>query len=223
MRLSVAGSRLDVQPQAVIVAGFTGRDQEAVRVHLEELMAGGIRVPEHVPTFYLVSPHVLTQADELLVTHAQTSGEAEIALVVDGEDTYVTLASDHTDRAAEALDIGLSKRVCPKVLASEAWRLKEVQGGWDSLQLRSWIQEDERRVLYQQGLAAELLPPHDLLAKIPFRRRPECFVLLAGTLPALGGVRASERFWAELRDPASSRVIRLSYRIRTLETLESPP
>ncbi len=223
MKFEVSGGVLEVHPQAVIVAGFTGRNQEAIRAHIAELMAQGMRAPDRVPAFYLVSPAVLTQADQIIVTHDQTSGEVEIAFLVRGDEVYVTLASDHTDRAAEALDIALAKQVCPKILATSAWRLAELRAGWDALEMRSWIHENGERVLYQEGSAAELLAPDDLFRSIPFKRRPDVFVVLGGTLPAIGKLRSSDYFWAELRDPRSGRSIHLEYGIHALDILEHSP
>lgn len=220
MKFDVAGEQVQLDFQAVIAGGFTGRDQSSTRAHLAELAAQGVRVPEQVPTFYPVSPNALTQAVRMIVTHARTSGEAEIALLVDGPQILVTLASDHTDRAVEAFDIALSKQVCPKVVAATAWRLEEVRAQWDSLVIRSWIQENGARLLYQEGRAGQLLAPDDLLARVPFKQAPGAYCLLGGTLPAIGPIRGSERFWAELFDPRRGLTIQLEYRVVTFNPLE---
>lgn len=216
MIFKVSGNRREIDFEAVIIAGFTGRNQPQVQAHVAELAAEGIRVPEHVPSFYLAPPHLLLQEKELVTTHHQTSGEAEIALIFDRNEIYVTVASDHTDRAAEALDIAVSKLACPKIIATEAWPIDEVRDRWDRLLLRSWIQENGNRVLYQQGAAGDLLSPDDLLALTPFNRRPDAFVLLTGTLPAIGGIRGSGHFWAELHDAATGNKIQLEYTIQVI-------
>lgn len=207
---------LEIEPEAVVVAGFTGRDQAKVRAHIEELAREGITSPASVPTFYLVPPASLVQTSEIVTVHPHTSGEVEIALLVDNEKTFVTLASDHTDRAAEALDIAVSKLACPKILATAVWPLADVLPNWDSLRVRSWIDENGQRHPYQDGAAATLLAPQPLLEKIPFQNRPACFVLLMGTLPVIGAIRGSRRFWAELFDHAGNRTLQLDYRIRHL-------
>ena len=206
-----------------MVAGFTNRDQNAARAHVEELAAHGVRAPSKVPAYYLVSPGTLTQDDNIIVTHRNTSGEVEIALLVDGENIYVTLASDHTDRDVEAVDIALSKRVCPKVLGRKAWTLEEVRSRWNSLAISSWIHENGRQVLYQSGLLSQFISPDELLNSIPFEHRLNSFVLLGGTLPTIGGLRASDHFWAELRDPHAANEIQLDYRIQTLDPLKKVP
>lgn len=219
MRFTVGGVTVEIEPDAVVVAGFTGRDEQETRAHLDELAEAGVTVPTVVPTFYSVPPSLLVQRDVITVIHGSTSGEAEIALVVDGPRTYVTLASDHTDRVVETSDIGLSKAVCEKIMATEAWPLEDVLERWDLLELRSWRTEGGERTLYQDGLAASLLPPRELLAMIPFAWRPERFVFLTGTLPAIGGIRSGEHFSAELRDPLSGRSISLEYCVRVLDLL----
>jgi hypothetical protein len=223
MIFNVSGNRIEVDVEAVIIAGFTGRDQLKVQAHVAELAAEGITVPERVPSFYLAPASALVQENEIVTTHEQTSGEAEIALIFDQGDVYVTTASDHTDRAAETLDIAVSKLACPKIIASEAWRIEDVRDQWDKLLLRSWISENGHRVLYQEGSAGDLLSPDDLLKMTPFNRRPDSFVLLTGTLPAIGGIRGSGQFWAELHDPVTRRTIQFDYMIRVIaDVLEIP-
>jgi len=219
LRFTIRGATVEVEPDAAVVAGFTGRSELETRAHLAELVEAGVTVPAVVPSFYSVPPSLLVQQDAMTVVHGGTSGEAEIALVVDGPRTYVTLASDHTDRVVETRDIGLSKALCQKVLASQAWLLDDLIGHWDQLELRSWLTEDGGRTLYQDGLAATLLPPAELLDRIPFAWRPETFVFLTGTLPAIGGIRPGESFAAELRDPVSGDAINLQYCVRVLDLL----
>lgn len=222
MKFSVHGSTVVVDPAVGIVAGFTGRDEEETRAHIDELAAAGVPVPSQVPTFYPIPPSLLVQDTDLAVVHGGTSGEAEIAIVVDGPHTWVTLASDHTDRLAEAHDIGLSKAVCPKVLAGEAWPYAQVRDRWDDLRLRSWLTVDGDRQIYQDGTAAALMPPEDLLGRIPFKRRPDTFVLLTGTLATFGGIRPGDRFDAELHDDARGHTISLGYTVQVLDLLTVP-
>ena len=223
MIFHVSGNRIEVAVEAVVIAGFTGRDQRQVQAHVAELAAEGITVPKRIPSFYLAPPATLFQENEIVTTHEQTSGEAEIALIFDQGDVYVAIASDHTDRAAETLDIAVSKLACPKLIASEAWCIEDIRNHWDELLLRSWIRENGNRVLYQEGAAGELLSPDDLLEMTPFNRRPDSFVLLTGTLPAIGGIRGSGQFWAELHDPVSRRTIQFDYTIRVIADVLAIP
>lgn len=220
LRFEVDGEEVDIVPEVVIVAGFTGRNAGELRDHIAELEKEGVAAPPEVPSFYVLSPSTLIQDDSLPVAHPGTSGEAEIALLIDGERAFVTLASDHTDRKAEVLDIGLAKRACPKPLARSAWRLADVAAHWDMLELRSWIEEDGEKRAYQQGVAGSMLHPDELLARMRFVRKPRSYALLTGTVPVIGGIRASGRFWAELANPRSRRTIDLEYQVRVLDVLE---
>jgi len=214
---------VSVEPRTVIAAGFTGRDREAVDAHLRELAALGVTVPDRVPSFYPVPPSLAVQVDRISVTHGGTSGEAEIALIVAGGHTYVTIASDHTDRLAEASDIAMSKLMCPKVLGSEAWALEEVTGHWDALEIQSWIGTHETTELYQDGRAEMLLAPTELLSLIPFKERLRSFIVLAGTLPTIGGIRPGDHFRARLHDPVLARSLSLSYTVGVLDLLVGEP
>lgn len=221
MKFDSHGETFRVDLEAAVIGGFTGRDTRSVEAHLDELAEAGVPVPPSVPTFYAVPGHLLTQGETITVTHDQTSGEAEAVLVMGDFDRLVTLGSDHTDRAAETVDIALAKLACPKVVARAAWRMEDVAGHWDELRVRSWISEDGGRTLYQEGTLGDLLPPEDLLERIPFKERPRSWAMFTGTLPARGGIRPSSRFWAELHDPVRERSITLSYEVRELRLLSS--
>ncbi len=221
-RLEPDGRELEFSPEVVIIAGYTGRDQDAVKAHIRELEEQGVRPPPSVPAYFVVPAELLTQADVLETPSPRSSGEAEFALLMDGDAGYVTIASDHTDRAAEQLDVQLSKQACPKVLGRSAWRLDDVVDRWDRLELRGWT-GDGPLDLYQEGALAALLPPRRLLELLPWRRRAARFVVLGGTLPAIGGMRVAERFRAEIADPTTGRALSLEYRVEVLEPLELRP
>lgn len=216
------GANIEVDPEAVVIAGFTGRNRSEALAHIAELAELGVPTPRSIPSFYAVPGSAATQQPLLQVPVAQTSGEAEAVLIFDGDSTFLTLGSDHTDRAAEALDIALSKIACPKPIARSAWPLAEVSSRLDELELKSWIAEDGEEVVYQQGRLGELMPFEDLLAAAPFAERPKRFLMFTGTLPAIGGIRQSRRFRASLDDPATGRSISLCYDVETLNVLSAP-
>lgn len=218
MRFAIGTSTRDVDLDAVVIAGYTGRDRAKVQEHIDELAALGVPPPSSVPAYWLQPPWLATADVDVVVVGERTSGEAEFALVGDGDELFVTLASDHTDRAAEAIDVELSKAVCPVPIAHEAWSAVDVEGHWDELVLRSWIVEadgPDTEVCYQDGRCATLVPPLELLAGFP-HRRPERFVMLTGTVPVIGEIRPSRRFRAELHDPVRGRSIYLDYAITSL-------
>ncbi|MGH7769033.1 MAG: DUF2848 family protein, partial [Candidatus Binatia bacterium] len=142
-------------------------------------------------------------------------------LLVSGEDVWVGVGSDHTDRELEKIDIPAAKQVCPKPVSTEVWRYADVRERWDNLILRSWVGESGREQLYQEGRMAALLRPEDVLALL--RRRLGDLVdgaaVYTGTIPLIGGAFVSKQhFEAELFDEAAGRSLRCIYGIRRVES-----
>jgi hypothetical protein len=213
MRLSVDGVERVLEPAALVVIGYAGRDRAAVEHHIDELAELGVPRPATIPLFMVFPPWLLSQEPSIAVAGSQTSGEAEIVLVVDGDETFVTVGSDHTDRALEAVDIVASKGVCPKPVGSSGWPAAAVAHRWEDLRLSSRI---DGGVVYQDGSAGANLPPLELVASIPWSgERPRCFVAFTGTVPVIGDIRPSIEFTAELSAPGLES-FQLSYRVETV-------
>ncbi|MYE44202.1 MAG: DUF2848 domain-containing protein [Acidobacteria bacterium] len=217
MRLSVDGVERAFTPDVLVVIGYAGRDRAAVEHHIDELAELGVPRPASIPLFMVFPPWLISQAPSIAVAGSGSSGEAEIVVVVDGDETFVTLGSDHTDRALEEVDIVASKAVCPKPVATSGWPAAAVGDRWEDLTLRSRI---DGGVVYQDGSAAGNLPPLELVAAIPWAGpRPGCFAAFTGTVPVIGGIRPSTGFSAELSGPGLEPV-ELSYRVETVPALE---
>src|SRR5436309_13397846 len=107
--------RISVVPETLIVAGWTGRDEAALRHHIEELAAIGVPRPSSVPVFYRNAVSSIVQTDRLEVLGPDTSGEVEPVVVVLEDGLWIGLGSDHTDRKAEAMGLALSEQPCGKV------------------------------------------------------------------------------------------------------------
>jgi hypothetical protein len=212
LRFETETRTLSVELARLIVAGWTGRDQAAVQHHIEELAEIGVPRPSRTPLFYEVSPQLATQAAGIAVLGAETSGEVEPFLVrIEGE-TWLGLASDHTDRGLEAHSVAHSKHICAKPVATRLWPLARVADRLDSLRLSSWIGEGQTRRLYQQGTLADILPLPALLEAAPLS---EGEAMLCGTLPAIGGIVPAARYEMELADPAGG-ALGLAYNVATL-------
>lgn len=217
---------LGAAPETVVLrsftlfcAGYTGRDSEAVKRHVDELAADlGVPAPDHVPTCYpMASRLALADAGEIEVYGAHTSGEAEpVLFVLDGEIRYVGLGSDHTDRALERHGIAEAKNLCPKILAPELWAAAEVLPSWDRLELRAWSDGE----LYQEATLSTMLAPQSILETVPRDRLGSAAVLMCGTVPTLDGrFRFGSRFECALRDPVSGRELRTGYDVRALSPI----
>ena len=209
---------LDFEVSAVWNGGWSSRDLEAVRKHAAELAHMGVPAPTRVPIYFPLTTSVVVTAERIEVLGAETSGEIEYALLFapDG-DMYVTVASDHSDRAAERHGIQVSKQLCPDVLAPEVWPYTEVTAHWDRLVLRCWVTRDGQRQLYQEAALAELLTAEDWLRTLDQERvRQPGLIFLSGTPPTLGGLVYGDSFEIELQDPVLERAIRHRYAVDVL-------
>lgn len=217
-RHSTSGSnRVDIEPEALIVAGWTGRDEAALRHHIEELAAIGVPRPSSVPVFYRISTANLAQSPRLQVLGPHTSGEVEPVIVALSDGLWLGLGSDHTDRQAETMGIALSKQLCGKPLGNVLWPFAEVSDHWDRLIIRAFATIDGQRVKYQEGPLSAMRHPSELITKIrPNAELPSGTVMFCGTLGAIGGIRPATRFEMMLEDPVLSRSMSHAYDIDVL-------
>jgi hypothetical protein len=215
---SAADTRsIDVDITTCIVAGWAGRDIQAIEHHIEELAELGVPRPSAVPLYYRIAANQLTQDEEVQVVGGESSGEAEVFVFSHDNQMMVSLASDHTDRKLEAHSVALSKQLCAKPVACDAWPYAEVEDHWDELILRSWIEEDGKRVLYQEGTLATLRHPHDLI-RGHFQRdaMPAHAGMTCGTVATIGRIRPAPVFEMELHDPRRDRRITHRYTLAIL-------
>ena len=207
----------DVDIDELVIAGWTARDVAALNHHIEELKAIGVPPPSRVPLYYRLAACLLTQAENIQVLGAETSGEVEPVLLGTPDRLWVTVGADHTDRKMETYGVAVAKQLCPKVLARTAWRFEEVEPHWDQLVLKSFIHESGGKVLYQDGTLATLRPPRELIAGWRGNARlPPRVAMFCGTVPAIGAVRSSRRFEMELHDPVLGRTLTHAYDIHAL-------
>ena len=202
----------------LVIAGWTGRNPEAVEKHLHELAALGVPRPRRVPCFYRVSSALLTTAETVDVVGAETSGEVEVVLFSLEDGMWVGVGSDHTDRRTETFDITVSKQACPKPVGPRLWRYSEVADHWDRLTLRSFAVNGPDRRLYQEGPVTHLRTPEDLIRRYTEgeSRLPPSTAMFCGTLPALAPVEGASGFEIQLEDPVLGRILRHRYQVRAL-------
>ncbi len=214
------GSREQAIPlNRFFVAGWTGRDRAKMEEHIVELEEIGVKRPGSVPVFYRVSIDRLTGRDHIQSPGGASSGEVEFVLVGIGDDIWVGVGSDHTDREVETYGITVSKQMCDKPVARTLWPLAEVAPHWDRLELKSYAVENNERRLYQEGGVAGMLSPDDLMAKLLVTEGAEFGagdIMMGGTMPAIGGIKPAERFEFELIDPVLGRTISHGYDVDIL-------
>lgn len=224
MRRHIAGptpggylDEIETTISTLVVAGWAGRDEAAIRHHIEELAAIGVPRPSSVPVFYRVSAEMLTQGTTLSVLGPDSSGEVEPVIVSLADGLWVGLGSDHTDRKAETFGIALSKQLCGKVIGNDFWSFAEVEPHWDQLELSASIVTEGRRESYQKGTLAALRPIGDLAGIwTNGARLAPGTLMFGGTLGAIGGIRPADRFEMRLHDPVLGRTIEHAYDILPL-------
>jgi hypothetical protein len=194
----------------VVIAGWTGRDEAQLKKHIMELAEIGVKPPKTTPIFYRVSASLITFSNQIQVSGPDTSGEVEFVLLSKPDGLWVTVGSDHTDRKAETIGVSLSKQLCEKPIAKDAWRYDEVKPHWDKLVLRSWADGK----LYQEGPVTAMRSPEDLLSR--HGQIPAGWAMFCGTLAAKGGIRSADVFRMELDDPVRKRKLTHEYRIHVL-------
>ena len=195
--------------EQLVIAGWTGRDEAALKKHIKELEEIGVKAPKTTPIFYRVAASLFTCSSEIQVSGPDTSGEIEFVLLSTPEGLKVCVGSDHTDRKAETIGVSLSKQLCAKVVSRESWRYDEVKPHWEKLMLRSWADGE----LYQEGPVTAMRSPEDLLRRYPLKPN---WGMFCGTLAAKGGIRPAARFSMELEDPVLKRKLKHEYRIQVL-------
>lgn len=216
---------LVVDIHSLVIAGWVGRDVAATEHHIDELAALGVKRPSTYPLYYRVAAAQLTQASSIQVLGADSSGEAEVFAFCEGGEMFVSLVSDHTDRKLEAQGVAISKQVCAKPVARNAWRYADVAAHWDDLILRSTIEDNGAQVAYQEGSLAALRPPLELIAGYgrstgrDGNHLADGSAMSCGTLAAIGGVRPARSFAMELFDPHRKRSLTHRYAVEVLPVI----
>lgn len=222
---SVKTHFLSVAPRHFVIAGWTGRDAEAIHHHIHELELLGVPAPTSVPLYYRASAQMLTQSDTIEVLGPDSSGEAEPVLFFAQGDWWLTVGSDHTDRRVETYSVAVSKQMCPKPIGGVAWRWTDVADHQDDIELLSRILEDGQWVDYQKGTLSSIRPLSSLRDGNALASSPaEGSVMYCGTLGAIKnalgqGIRPATRMEIELHDPRHQRRIVHRYSVEVLPVI----
>lgn len=201
----------------LVIAGWTGRNVDAMEAHISELEELGVSRPTKTPTFYRCSVDQLTMEEEFQVIGTDSSGEIEFFILSLEDGYWVGLGSDHTDRVIEATDVTVSKQMCAKPIARALWRYDDVVDHWDQLILKSTIIVDGDEENYQEGPVTTMRDPEELISLYTDGEQLSPGTLMfCGTLAVSGGVRSADTFQASLIDPKLDRNISYSYQAISL-------
>ena len=212
------GSAKQVRIDDLVIAGWTGRDVEALEKHIVELEELGVPRPSSVPCFYRVGAENFTNGEELQFLGDTSSGEVEFILIGTDEGMLIGVGSDHTDREVETYSVPVSKQMCVKPVSKDVWRYDEVKDHFDDLLLRAWATENGEKKLYQDGGVTAMRPPEELIGLyLPGQTAlPAGMAMYCGTLAAIGGIRPADRFDVEIEDPVRGTKISYGYNVNTL-------
>lgn len=193
----------------LVVAGYTARDQAAVRAHIDELAAIGVAPPPDVPMFYALDAALLTTDSNVTVSGSQTSGEVEPVVVWCDGKRYLGIGSDHTDRELETESVADSKAAAPKPVGRRVLSMDDAVARWDDIVVRSWVDDE----LYQEGSLSAMLRPDDLIRMLSDRGEQPSgdAVMFCGTIPLLGGTFVHGRTWRMDLDVPGGDVLTLEY------------
>ena len=205
----------------IINMGRTSRDPSDIMKHLEELKKAGIKVSPGIPSYNpKISDRITTDNKIEALPNSKTSGEVEYVLLFTSDSYfYITVGSDHTDRELEKYNVILSKQICLNVISPKVWRYEDVKDHWDDLIMRSWIKENGKRQLYQEGKLREMLRPEELVEKVRLRVSGNLAgaVVYSGTFPIIGGELCfSTYFEMELVDEHRGRSIKHIYNVEPI-------
>jgi Protein of unknown function (DUF2848) len=202
----------------LVCGGWVGRDQKGLKAHIDELGQLGVPAPRRIPIYMNLSTYLLTTEDEVTVVSDKSSGEVEYVLLCSGEEIWVGVGSDHTDRDVETKSIPGSKQMYAKCLSPECWSYPEVKDHWDRLMLRCWVMQGTERTLYQEAPLADILNPEELIKQMPREgmEKQEGFVLFSGTIPTKKGLIYGDSYELEMEDPVLKRMIKHMYRVKVL-------
>ena len=201
----------------LVIAGWTGRNVDALEAHIKELEAIGVKRPKSVPIFYRVSCSLLSTAMFIEVMADKSSGEVEFVLFALDDELWLGVGSDHTDRKAETVGVTLSKQLCAKPVGTTLWRYDEVKPHWDKLKLRSYVPDGGKRRLYQEGPVTTMRSPEELIKLYTSGDKlAPGTVMFCGTFAVHGDISYSGTFDMELEDPVLGRKLTHSYKIVSL-------
>jgi hypothetical protein len=210
--------RFDADIEALIIAGWTGRDRATMEAHITELEKLGVPRPKSTPIFYRAAVSLLTQGPSIEVIGAHSSGEVEPVLFSLPGGLWLGIGSDHTDRKVETMGIAISKQLCAKPVGGDVWRLDDIAAHWDEVIIRSFAWTRGTKRLYQEGSLKLMRHPRDLMDRYcgHGKELPVGTAMFCGTLAVRGEIEPAAKYELEIEDPILRRKINSCYSVTEL-------
>ncbi|KAA0256989.1 DUF2848 domain-containing protein [Deferribacter autotrophicus] len=215
-------AEINLDWEFAVALGYTGRDQESVNRHIEELKKLNVPIPQSIPAVYWFDPERISTTDTLYVIGDKTSGEIEFFAAFNASDElFITVASDHTDRELESISVSKSKQICTKIISNIFWRYDDIKNHFDEIILQCFVkfEDSEEYILYQEGKLNNILQINELIKyiKSDYFYNNEKFCFFSGTIPIL----SSETLFAKkykllMIDPVLKREITHTYKVIAL-------
>lgn len=213
---------LNVVYDQLFAIGYAGRNIAKTMEHIKELEEQlGVPAPKKIPTIFQMSNMILTQDPDIHFVGENTCGEVEYIIITQGDEIYIGLGSDHTDRKLESASVPKAKQVCPKPIGHDVWKYSDLKDHWDSIKLVSYQTVNGEEVAYQQGTLADILPVEHLLNELRERVGDISHsVIYSGTVPVLNGFKYGENFRCEMIDETLGRTLSMNYNINVISEEE---
>ena len=223
--------RIDIVVRSARGAGFCSRDRDAVRRLSEERRRQGMCWTSKDYWTYRIGSYLVTSDDWIEVQGPMTGDEVEPVLVFSADGEFVGVGSDQCDREMSSLFLEKPKQMCPHPLGPTVWRLDDVRGHWDELQVESEVRVGETVVPHQRFSLSELVSLDTWLGQDALQNRPDATVFYAGTGKTVPGLAENLRrlglppecahgvgdeFRMRLYDPVLGREIRHAYGVSVL-------
>lgn len=205
----------------VYAMGFTARNQEAMLRNLKSLKSLNVKIPKRIPSVYPLIKNIIDLSDEIEVVSNDTCAEVEFLIIIQNEDIYIGIGSDHSDKVLESESISKSKQICPKHFHTELWDYKDVKNHWDELEIGSYYYKDGEKIVFQKGFVKDMLHPDTVIDELKNRYDDiNKIIVYSGSIANLTGFIYGEKFEYYLNDPVLNRKLKTNYKINVIDDLK---
>ncbi len=208
---------LRFEVKTLAVAMFCSRCADAATLVEEQRKSKWERICEEFPSFCKISRYLLTTDDRIEVQGNRTCGEVEVVALVQEDDLFIGIGSDHCDRAIEPIYYYKPKQMCARVLGPRVWRYEDLADHWDELEMTASMIVQNREIPFQKGSLSTLLRVPELIDQSGFPR--DGLVLYCGTVKLPDEYIYGSGFDMELHDPVLGRSLRHTYSLNVLNNL----